>query len=58
MKDFKAIQWFLNELPDLRKNGLLDASTAERLTAHYREELGAPPSGTPCFSVSALSAHC
>ena len=43
MKDFKAIQWFLNELPDLRKNGLLDASTAERLTAHYREELGAPP---------------
>ena len=43
MKDFKAIQWFLNELPDLRKNGLLDASTAERLTAHYREELGGPP---------------
>ena len=43
MKDFKAIQWFLNELPDLRKNGLLDASTAERLTTHYREELGAPP---------------
>lgn len=57
MKDFKAIQWFLDELPDLQKNGLLDASTAERLTAHYRNELnGNPVRNTLFFCLGALGA--
>lgn len=39
MKQEKQIQWFLSELPDLQKSGIISQETAQALETHYKAEL-------------------
>lgn len=39
MKDFKSIHWFLNELPRLQSEGVLEEAAARKLQDYYRKEL-------------------
>ena len=39
MKQEKQIQWFLSELPDLQKSGIISQENAQALETHYKAEL-------------------
>jgi len=53
MSNNSSIKWFLRELPELEKQGLLDETAAQKLGAYYRDRIEFTPS--PRYFAHALA---